>query len=63
MVVLEINKAQRHIRGGMATKLKYKKHTDCEESQNTYMKTAGTKCIRCQLFLFYIYATNYMQFK
>lgn len=30
--ILEINKAQRHIRGGMATKLKYKKHTDCEES-------------------------------
>ena len=24
-VVLDINKAQRHIRGGMATKLKYKK--------------------------------------
>lgn len=25
--ILEINKAQRHIRGGMATKLKYKKNT------------------------------------
>ena len=30
--VLNENKAERHIRGGMATKLKYKKHTDCEES-------------------------------
>lgn len=26
--ILEINKAQRHIRGGMATKMKYKKHND-----------------------------------
>jgi putative DeoR family transcriptional regulator (stage III sporulation protein D) len=26
--ILEINKAQRHIRGGMATKLKYKKSTE-----------------------------------
>ena len=26
--VLEINKAQRHIRGGMATRLKYKKNSE-----------------------------------
>lgn len=26
--ILELNKAQRHIRGGMATKLKYKKSED-----------------------------------
>ena len=29
--ILEINKAQRHIRGGMATKLKYKKAEENEE--------------------------------
>jgi len=29
--ILEINKAQRHIRGGMATKLKYKKNLETED--------------------------------
>lgn len=29
-VILDINKAQRHIRGGMATKLKYKKKTNTQ---------------------------------
>ena len=39
--VLEVNKAQRHIRGGMATRMKYQKEAASRQSERGEMENDG----------------------